>query len=130
VIKNFNFYDVYGFFLPGFVLIALLWLPFGLIDKTWPEAEFSSALAAVIFGYVVGHVLQTIAHHAIPSTIAAADGKRRYPSNVFLDNDDNTLSIEFKERLANQIKKEFDIDVTEGSTDARRATRFSCVAAL
>lgn len=104
---KFNFYDIYGFALPGFLLLAVLWLPFGLIEAKWPDAEFSSALLGIILAYIAGHVLQTVARLAIPSRF---DGGR-ISSAVFLDKDDKTFSGKFKERLADQIDRVFGLDV-------------------
>lgn len=128
---KFNFYDIYGFALPGFLLLAVLWLPFGLIANNWPDAEFSSALVGVILAYFIGHVLQTVALVTIPSS--SIDG--RYPSNVFLDKNDDTFSQEFKKRLANQIWTTFRIDVlpdTSGKAadGIRRDAFFLCRSAL
>jgi hypothetical protein len=106
VIKNFNFYDVYGYFLPGFTLLALIWLPFGMCYNLWPQAELSSALVAVIFGYIAGHFLQIFAAPAIPSTIKET-WKRRFPSEILLDADDDTFSPGFKEVLKARIVARF-----------------------
>lgn len=111
MIKNFNFYDVYGFLLPGVILIALIWLPIGLTEDKWPEAKVASALIAVIFGYIAGHVLQTIAANFFHSTTKDKFSKRRYPSNVFLDRDNQVFSDEFKKQLSERIKTLFGIDV-------------------
>lgn len=105
---KFNFYDIYGFALPGFLLLAVLWLPFGLIDNRWPDAEFSSALVGVIFAYFVGHVLQTVAHHALPSSLPNG----RHPSSVLLDMRDGTFTNRTKERLAERIFTVFGLDVS------------------
>lgn len=111
MIKNFNFYDVYGFLLPGVILLALLWLPLGLTEDKWPEAKVASALIAVIFGYIAGHVLQTIAANFIRSTAKDKLGNQRYPSNIFLDKDNQTFTDEFKTQLAERIKTLFGINV-------------------
>lgn len=135
MIKNFNFYDVYGFLLPGVILIALLWLPTGLTEGKWPEAKVASALIAVIFGYIAGHILQTIAANFFHSTAKDNLGNRRYPSNIFLDKDNPTFSAEFKKRLSDRIKTQFDIDVdidlsakdidsSEDKVDSRRWDAF------
>jgi hypothetical protein len=108
---KFNFYDIYGFALPGFLLLAVLWLPFGLIDNRWPDAEFSSALVGVIIAYFAGHVLQTVAQQAIPSNFLGG----RFPSWKFLDKQDRNFSPEFKRRLAHQIKTVFELDVALGA---------------
>jgi hypothetical protein len=121
---KFNFYDIYGFALPGFLLVALLWLPFGLIENRWPDAEFSSALVGVILAYIAGHVLQQVAGQAIPSSFLGG----RYPSSVFLDKDDLTFSEEFKTRLRHQILTTFGLDVSDGKV--RRDAFFLCRSAL
>ena len=48
MVEKFNFYDIYGYLLPGLVLIGLFWLPFGLILNLWPKAELSSALLVLL----------------------------------------------------------------------------------
>jgi len=116
---KFNFYDIYGFALPGFLLLAVLWLPFGLIDGHWPDAEFSSAILGVILAYIAGHVLQTVAQVAIPSNFLNG----RFPSVVFLDAGDETFSTEFKERLARQINRVFQLNASSASSDAFERTR-------
>jgi hypothetical protein len=131
---KFNFYDIYGFALPGFLLLAVLWFPFGLIENRWPDAEFSSALIGIIFAYFAGHVLQQVALHAIPSHLPNG----RYPSSVFLDENDHTFSRKFKEGLAEQIKSTFplaNLDVQPNTSDGRaddvrRDAFFLCRSAL
>lgn len=122
---KFNFYDIYGFAIPGFLLLAVLWLPFGLIENRWPVAEFSSALVGVILAYIAGHVLQTVARLAIPSSFE--DGGR-ISSSVYLDKDNRAFSSEFKKRLADQIDKVFQLDVAidaaSGAADRVRGDAF------
>jgi len=105
---KFNFYDIYGFALPGFLLVAVFWLPFGLIQKNWPDPQLSSALIGVILVYIAGHVLQTVAHQVLPSSLPNG----RYPSSVFLDPTDGTFTDGVKERLAEKIEKLFGLDVS------------------
>lgn len=76
----------------------------------------ASALIVVIFGYIAGHILQTIAANFFRSTIKDKSGKRRYPSNVFLDQDNSAFSSEFKMRLSERIKALFGINVNVEST--------------
>jgi len=116
---KFNFYDIYGFALPGFLLLTVLWLPFGLVEKIWPDLELSSALVGVILAYIVGHVLQTVAKVAVPSKIL----RERFPSQVFFDSTDSTFSDEYKKRLASKIKKTFGLDVSVGQSDQQIDTR-------
>lgn len=104
---KFNFYDIYGFALPGFLLVALLWLPFGLIQENWPSPQLSSALIGIILVYIAGHLLQTVAGLVLPSSLP--DG--RFPSSVFLDRGDPTFTDMVKERLATKINDTFGLDV-------------------
>lgn len=105
MIERFNFYDLYGYLIPGIVLLALLWLPFGLADQAFLKLDFSSAIFALVFGYVAGHLLQGLALTAFPSD------RPRFPSDFLLDEDDPTFSPDLKARLREKIKAEFGIDV-------------------
>jgi hypothetical protein len=110
---KFNFYDIYGFALPGFLLLTVFWLPVGLVEKIWPNLELSSALVGIILAYIAGHLLQTVAQVATPSKIL----QERFPSQVFLDLTDSTFSAAFKEKLAGQIEKTFGLDLSVGPSD-------------
>lgn len=107
MIERFNFYDVYGYFVPGCSLLALLWLPYGIATQSWPSTELGPALAAIIFAYIIGHFLQILSTNALPSKIEDKSGKIRYPSEVFLDSEDTVFSPEFKERLAQLVQSDF-----------------------
>lgn len=118
---KFNFYDIYGFALPGFLLLAVLWLPFGLIQHNWPDVEFSSALVGVIFAYFTGLVLYFVANFTLPSNLYGG----RFPSSALLDRADRTFTDEVKDRLKNQIHTLFGLDVSidlppEATADVRK----------
>jgi hypothetical protein len=120
MIEKFNFYDVYGYFLPGFALAALLYLPFGLIGGRWPSATLADGVAAVIIAYLTGHVLQTVVLHAVPSQTRDAAGAMRFPSDILLDATDKNFSAEFKSHLAERVHTAFGIDlgVTMAATES------------
>jgi hypothetical protein len=107
VIQNLNFYDIYGYLIPGLTLAMLLWLPHGVLTKQLPDADWGSALLAVVVGYVLGHLVQILGRNALPSE--TMDG--RYPSEVLLDHDKQILSDELKTRLQQRIKSLSGIDV-------------------
>jgi hypothetical protein len=123
MIEKFNFYDLYGYFLPGFALTALLYLPFGLISGHWPSATVADGVGAVIVAYLAGHVLQTVALHAVPSQTKDASGAKRFPSDIFLDATDTNFSGEFKARLAEMVHNAFGIDlgVTKSAMESSSA---------
>jgi hypothetical protein len=105
MIKNFNFYDIYGYLIPGLVVLGVFWLPFGLTTGAWPAQEWSSALIVVVLAYVVGHVLQTFTHTALPDRF---DG--RFPSDKLLDAEDKRFTDEFKEVLCRKISRVFGLE--------------------
>jgi hypothetical protein len=127
VSDNFNFYDIYGYLLPGVALTLVLLFPFWCYGRG-PTADFGlgSALAATITAYMVGHLLQTIAVSAIPSTVRSKPkAARRYPSDILLDHDDETFTTGVKDQVAREIRSTFSIDVNDkGNLSANRRDAF------
>ncbi|MEX1129686.1 MAG: hypothetical protein WD227_16550 [Vicinamibacterales bacterium] len=80
MIERFNFYDVFGFLIPGSVLFLALAIPLSLARGQAPDADLASALAAIVAAYLAGHFLQAFAHHGFPSTTGG-----RHPSSFLLD---------------------------------------------
>lgn len=117
MIPNLNFYDIYGYLLPGLTLLSLTWLPFGLTSGHSPSeklSSLSSALIATVVAYIVGHLLRVISIYSLPSDIEDEFGRRRSPSDRMLDADDTTFSTHLKQKLGSRIKELFDIDVKIG----------------
>ena len=123
MIDKFNFYDIYGYFLPGAVLLLLFWLPLGLVKNKWPTGDWTSAVIAVVLAYVAGHLLQMFAGKIIPSSVAkGGTGNNRYdryPSERLLDpykpeNNWTQLSKTVKESLPPAIKDKLKIEVDLG----------------
>jgi drug/metabolite transporter (DMT)-like permease len=111
MIQNLNFYDIYGYLLPGFTFLLLIWLPRAVSRPHMPSGEWSSAVIAVAVAYVVGHIMQMMAQNTLPSDAKNLLGRRRFPSDWILDADDPTFSQELKTRLWTRINDTFDIDV-------------------
>jgi hypothetical protein len=111
LIERFNFYDVYGNFLPGLAFLALIWLPIGITRQVWPGKEITSAIAVLAFAYIVGHVIQTVLENAFPSMGKDANGRRRYPSDYFLDSKDRKFTEQFKRELEAAVRRRFNIDL-------------------
>jgi hypothetical protein len=131
LIERFNFYDVYGNFLPGVALVALIWLPFGLVRHYWPANAISSAIAVLAFAYIAGHILQSFASNVFPSKARDSKGEHRYPSDFFLDPADRTFPPEFKNELERQVSAAFKLDLNVGEyggtskdIDGRRRAAF------
>jgi hypothetical protein len=99
VIEKFNFYDIYGYFIPGLVLIGLVWLPFGLLLRMWPNQDISSAVLVILFAYILGHFIQSFAIKFMPSTIRDKEGNPRHPSELVVDQGDHTFTRATKKKL-------------------------------
>jgi hypothetical protein len=113
MIERFNFYDIYGYLLPGGLLLGLLWLPFGLLMGKWPPADWGSAILALGLSYIVGHILHALSEAAFPSEFRDKAGKRRQPSDLLVDKEgEEALQPRYrlgnlKYRLAAQIERKF-----------------------
>lgn len=120
MLERLNFYDIYGYFLPGAALVLLLWLPFGLVRHKWPASDLGSAVIGVVVAYISGLVLQMFATKVIPSSAGrGSDGHARNPSDIVLDRGDSTFSASFKTSLAKLIKEKFDLDLGVDKTESR-----------
>src|SRR5215467_15034613 len=111
MVEKFNFYDIYGYLLPGLVLIGLFWLPFGLVFSLWPKAELSSALLVLLMAYLSGHVIQNLAILHGSSTIKDRYGNGRAPSELLLDSSDHTFTEPTKVRIAELCEKYFHLNI-------------------
>ena len=128
MIEKFNFYDIYGYFLPGLALIAVLWLPFGLVLGKWPSGDIASAVFDVALAYFAGHMMLYVSTNTIPSydvQKSTADHSR-YPSETVLDADSKALPKEAKEKIAEAVRKEFKLELgvdnsSEAFDDNRKA---------
>ena len=112
MIEKFNFYDVYGYFVPGAAFLAILWIPFGLVSHKWPSSTWTDAIIVAVLAYIVGHLLQSIATNAIPSwEIKTPTGNNRYPSEIYLDPGDKELPENSKKQVQELIKKQFNLEL-------------------
>lgn len=66
MIERFNFYDVYGYLIPGFVWLMLLALPFHLLIG-FGALGAAELTAALVLAYAVGHILSGLARDAFPT---------------------------------------------------------------
>jgi hypothetical protein len=116
VIEKFNFYDIYGYFLPGAVLLAVLWSPYALVKGFWPSSSWGSAVIAVILTYVAGHLIQSIATFALPaSSLRTESGQARNFSEIYLDPKDDpkdaVLPAPFQEKIQTLISAQFGLNL-------------------
>lgn len=111
MIKQFNFYDFYGYLLPGMLILGLFWLPLGVLTRTWPDQDLSKALFLAVLAYIAGQMLQTIANSVVPSTTFDGAKRQRMPSDLLLDRGHSKFSNEVKQRLSDQVKELFGLDL-------------------
>jgi hypothetical protein len=124
MIERFNFYDVYGYLIPGAVLAGVIWIPHALVQLIALPADLTSAVVAIVVAYVAGHVLQIVAAKVVPATQPFPTGQgvvHRYPSDRLLDDDDTTLAPKMKRQLIELIQRRFPLDV---NLPTDRATAF------
>src|SRR5436305_13841065 len=123
MMERFNFYDLYGYFLPGAFWLALMCLPFVLTSGFPSSLTAEIAVGGLVLGYLAGLLLQTLARDFLSSKLDArkqhgGSGEPRYPSDLLLDEQDNTLSASLKWQIVHHISKRFGIDVATDSDPA------------
>lgn len=133
MVEKFNFYDIYGYLVPGGTLLALLWLPFAASVPKWPAVSaWAGAVVAamsIAAAYVAGHLVQTLAVGAMPSSIkweekpkAGSSGSpkatskvlRRKPSNIMLDYEGKA----YVPRVPELVRESFQIDVSGSGSES------------
>ncbi len=114
MIKRFNFYDIYGYLLPGLTLLGLLWLPSGLNGlKPQLQLNLLAALLGIAASYVIGHVIQTLARRLLPSETK----ENRLPSDFILD--DGTFPPTLRARLKARVETAFGLNIDNRSDRAQ-----------
>lgn len=113
MIEKFNFYDVYGYLIPGLVILGLLWVPIGIFRGRWPSAALGSTILILIFSYLLGHLLQITVRAIVPPKPTDRYGKARFPSDVLLDRE-GPFSQGLKRKIAKLCWDRFGIDVCLG----------------
>jgi len=120
LIEKFNFYDIYGYLLPGAVALLLFWLPIGIKQHKLPAGDWTSALLGAAIAYVTGILLQTFADKILRSTAAKGqEGDRtydRFPSQKLLDAG-GPLSTTIKTGVADAVQDKFGIKKEDLAVD-------------
>ena len=92
MIDRFNFYDIYGFVLPGTLLLGIFWLPIGLATGSLPASEISSTLLLLVLAYIAGHLLQTFAQVVVSSKVRDPKKALRDRSSLILDTNNHVFN--------------------------------------
>lgn len=110
MIERFNFYDIYGYLIPGAVTIIIYSLPFvflGTFDlSSWPLLAIG-----ILAAYIVGHLLQSMASTAMPSSRKAEREFWRAPSATILNASDKTFTPSLKANIEVAVRNWFNLEV-------------------
>jgi hypothetical protein len=119
VLDRFNFYDVYGYVVPGLVLLGLLAMPQAVVSGSAPSPDIGTAALYILGAYVVGHIL-----HRISSKVFGHGAM----AEALLTPQNPSLSPWAKAKVRALILARFDLDLdSEGTT---REAFHLCRAAL
>ena len=121
MIERLNFYDVYGYLLPGLALLGVAWSPFSFVAGWTLPGALSSALFALVVAYAVGHLLQGLIRTALPQE--RREKGNRLPSDYLLDEQDPGLTDEVRARVIDLILANFSLDVRTAPDVAKRTDR-------
>lgn len=112
MIERFNFFDIYGYLIPGGVTMLVVVLPLVLIGRVeLPSSEWPLLIVGVLVAYLIGHLLQTMASTAIPSSKNLARERWREPSALLVGSDDATLTDNVKKRLDELVRSWFGLEI-------------------
>jgi hypothetical protein len=130
VIERFNFYDLYGYLIPGLALLGALWLPlWWLAQKEIPGAWLSAAVALVV-AYLTGHVVARIGQTGFPYD----KPRGLQPSDGLLDAQDRRLPDSVKQQIVAAIERYFALRLSAVHPNERarslRTAFFLCRRAL
>ena len=115
--ERFNFYDVYGYLIPGFVLLGLLWLPLALASRGAPSLGFADALGGLLVAYVLGHILSSVSAAAVPSGRRLSPDDTRRPSDDMLDKSRDLNPVSYIALLEEKIEEEFGVKLATGTME-------------
>lgn len=110
--QRFNFYDIYGYLIPGLTFVTLLWLPFGIINPALVNPSLTAAAALVVVGYIVGQAIVALSGGLmVGKVLRTKDGTSEQPSVVLLNRSDTQIERSLKELIACNVRKRFRLDV-------------------
>ena len=123
MIQRFNFFDIYGYAIPGGYWLVLMWIPFQLVGGSLPGTAAQITVLGLGASYIAGHLLYQVAAALFPSTRGG-----QYLSESLLDAADSRLSSQVKETLKKELLERFKIDVT--TAEGKKEAFFLCRTAL
>ena len=111
--ERFNFFDIYGYLIPGFVLLGLLWLPVGIASGEVPNLKIADAVVGLLVAYILGHILSGITALAFPSGRKVSRREFQHPSDEMLDDRLHPERATFNAKLRTKVKDEYPVDLSQ-----------------
>ncbi len=104
MIERLNFYDVYGYLLPGAALAGVLFLPYWFAGHPLPSSDVAlgSAVTSLILAYLAGHGVQIVGRRVFPES---------RPSDTLIISERDGFKEPFKTLLKNLILENFKLDI-------------------
>jgi hypothetical protein len=117
LIERLNFYDIFGYLLPGSLLLGLLCLPRVLIQQKFPSASLVVSAAFLLSAYLLGFLIQGIASVVVPSEVSYQNKfPNRFPSDWLLE--ENQMSEALQTRITKIVHERWQIALRCGLSAA------------
>jgi hypothetical protein len=116
MIQQFNFYDIFGYLIPGMFWLVLLSIPFIMKGTFQLPSATESTLLALVGGYITGHVLSGMARKIFPSTKYRVDGRVGRLSERLLDpgfTGSERLTDTVRNELKKHMERRFNVDIDD-----------------
>jgi hypothetical protein len=104
VIERLNFYDVYGYLLPGAALAGVLFLPYWFAGHPLPSSDVAlgSAVTSLIVAYLAGHGVQIVGRRIFPEA---------HPSDTLITSERDGFKDPFRKMLQELLLADFKLDI-------------------
>lgn len=108
MIDRLNFFDLYGYLVPGLVLVLIVYLPYALLNPQILSIELGSGLVAIVVGYVIGYQLYGLAELTLLSKMKIEGRWQHYSAFILYDHDPtNAFPPELRKTLRDAIREYF-----------------------
>ncbi len=111
MLTRFNFYDIYGYLIPGIATVGLCGIPFWTLGGLAPDANLATAFVGLAGAYVAGNLVHELARKQLPVKDPKSD---RYPGDYVLDPGLKKLSPALRATLAARVDAEFGLRIGGG----------------
>ena len=108
MIDRLNFFDLYGYLVPGLVFVLIICLPYALLNPQILSIELGSGLVAIVIAYVIGYQLYGLAELILLSKMKIDGRWQHYSAFILYDHDPtNAFPPELRKALRDAIREYF-----------------------